>query len=201
MRSFNRWIFDGVAAASLGLLVFATSMWARSYWRSDQLAWYDEHYSDADGIPAYRHFRQILASDGGLMLQDQHNYFPGVNVLDNGHDFMWTVRSETDYPRCAPYLVSNDPPLTSNVCKFSGLGFEWVSPSVESFQQTYSVTMPFVAICAVTAFLPIIAAGCWVRRRIRFRRIRRGACPNCGYDLCATPERCPECGRMTRKGK
>jgi hypothetical protein len=45
--------------------------------------------------------------------------------------------------------------------------------------------------------IAVIGAGgilLYCRRRARQRLMRIGCCQSCGYDLRATPQRCPECG-------
>jgi hypothetical protein len=57
----------------------------------------------------------------------------------------------------------------------------------------YAVPMWFLAL--LFAILPALH----LRALIRSRRLRRiGHCQRCGYDLRATPERCPECGAEVR---
>jgi len=53
--------------------------------------------------------------------------------------------------------------------------------------------LPMWTVCLLTGVVPVYWLLGMKRRRRRYR-VLRGLCPRCGYDLRATPHRCPECG-------
>jgi hypothetical protein len=66
--------------------------------------------------------------------------------------------------------------------------------SARGSDTTWRIIIRLWLIVLCLSLLPAL----WLYGTLRYRsRIMQGACPRCGYDLRATPDRCPECGTPT----
>jgi hypothetical protein len=183
MRRLLGWAFHGLAAASLLLCVATAALWVRSYWVTDMfLAERREPPSgEADdvGVP---HYGVFARSHGGQF----GGWWGGSGHSPSDPNLPWSF--ELAHEATGSAAVPTEFELGALYIDYDGAGF-----NLRAWR------LPGWALVAAAAFLP----GAVVLRRVvaarRRRRARRGLCPACGYDLRATPDRCPECGSSTEK--
>jgi len=63
----------------------------------------------------------------------------------------------------------------------------------ETANEILALDVNYGLVALVGALAPLLALSMHLRRR---NRIVSGCCVKCGYDLRATPDRCPECGTV-----
>lgn len=191
----GRWAFAILAALSLAACVAMMGLALRSYRTGDSAKF---RGPPTDGT---MRMLQIDSVGGGLYID-----FTTKSVVpaeSPGAGWLWEI--ETEYGRRPQGFSYESFPLDrlSWVQAWQGsTNFVWEAFSATSRPDgdlrhlvrtdIRTIGFPHWLLAAALAILP--ASWCWLRFR-RSRRRRAGACSDCEYDLRASPERCPECGR------
>jgi hypothetical protein len=67
----------------------------------------------------------------------------------------------------------------------------WLNQGASSIPSLVEIVIPHWMLLVLLLVAPV---GWLIGRVKRRRRVQEGCCRQCGYDLRATPDRCPECG-------
>ena len=224
MRRLLHILSNTAAVLSLLLFIGIVVLWARSYWvrevltrahvdYNEQFLWKDtwDLWIVGGGlkIDGFKR-RELTARERELdsrFDEDHHQrgtfYFRRVGYAK---ERLWK------YPRSVRELQDADILVDAPVdggdrgwFKFLGFKAGWShqdgdrmqSPKPGRLNTDREVIIPLWFITALAGVLPAVR----LRRALRRRRIRRanaaGTCSVCGYDLRASPDRCPECGAVS----
>jgi hypothetical protein len=192
---------------ALSLLLFAAAcvLWVRSHWVYDRALW--THYrreagggASADSFELYSYEGWLWVTTGWGRLGRPGNiywddYYRQADAT-GGHRRFELSHQRPEHIQML-FAVNLAPAAAT-----SGRGpARWQSwgqtdPAIPIAQHNFRIGVPFWLMAVLLAILPAWAAVGhivrWLRRRAR---LGRGQCTACGYDLRATPERCPECGK------
>jgi hypothetical protein len=179
MKRFRRWLFNGLAVLSWLLCVAMGLIWARSYfavndWPANWVGGTSENYTRIQWAGGNR---EIESRDGRLsltLIDLVHSVHQPTAMKDFHHEFIGFGGDRLGNGR-------------------------WGSGTVWTWEYFTTLWMPHWFLVLITALLPAM----WIVVDIRSRKVPRlkpqSHCRECGYDLRATPDRCPECGTIPAK--
>jgi hypothetical protein len=197
VRRLARILLNATTALSLVLFTATVVLWVRSYFAADSYR-----------FPAERVKADVPGGDLGFVTQ---------LVVRSSRGKVQFLRHETVPHRAEPTGLGSTrtapPPMslqrtlpTDRSWQFGGIerfhrlpNRQQVANGSYLFLGFDYLALPWWMLTAVAAIMPAV----WLLRlpeRLRhLRRLRNRLCTKCGYDLRATPARCPECGAEPAK--
>jgi hypothetical protein len=224
VKQLRRIIFNGLTVLSLLLCLAMMGLWVWSYWHTPRLELARRSVIDGypyisvswveytAGVGAFIH----LASRATGELRDPRGAYVSVSEWRALPPRKWKLEwdvyplragsfhslAELGWPAGSQHHCWNFEVTDSGQQK----GLMHVQGPNTIFQfdvidRTHFIRMPLWPVVALTATAPLIAVKRRRRSRKAARHALRGRCTWCGYDLRATPDRCPECGMVPDKVK
>jgi hypothetical protein len=200
MRRVGRWLVRIAVTLSLVLAVATGVLWTRSHDGDDMLLL---HRADADdpevcyrfhGLGSSEGAVRIFSGSGSYLLEIWQSLLKSPNAVSPVPGTGWRLRPR----RSSPISPAGIAKGAQESLEFAGVGRYRISFVVAPHQRHGVVVwlIPHSYLLTLFSLPPGLYLTLAARRGLRRRsRRRRGLCLDCGYDLRATPGRCPECGR------
>jgi len=172
----NRRLVTILSALPFLLLVAVVVLWVRSYWVSDALLWSNDGYRVTG----------VQSSMGLLCLADAESLRRDVPPLTRSLGLTYfTHRPATAREFERGFGVPER--------RWEALGILAIRGDLGRGALARALLVPFWLPTALAALPAGYSLFTYCRRK---RRTTHRLCPTCAYDLRATPDRCPECGRL-----
>jgi hypothetical protein len=184
----RRRVFTILSALSLLLSVATVVLWARSYWIHDMWSWSHSGYVSLHFV------------NGGVVLWwGVPN--PGDRPVASSVRFIWDGlhRHWGDiHEPISQFPADRISPTMTVYWNFAG----FISAADDPQRVRQSPSYHMLAFpCWFFVAIEALVIAVMVRRMAAARRYRSGLCSRCGYDIRATPDRCPECGTAMQAQK
>ena len=178
MRRLLHIVLIFLTVLSLLFCLGSAFLWLRGYWRSDGFGWARPQPPGGQ----WTFFLKVASGGGGFWI-NVGTQGPMQQDASTPEGWYWTTYGQSPRPYRAVSVTNR-----------WGFGHQIVgAAAVRSRAFVFPAWLP----TALFAVLPLCRLAQAIRRR---RRIVEGHCKSCGYDLRATPDRCPECGNVTGPG-
>lgn len=175
----KRRVFTLAAGVSLVLCLATAALWVRSYMRLDSVVLRRSTITDS-----------IWSLRGSIALSRTEHRSGG--------------RSSHGKPEVEYHAVPAEGFVGPNAwassfagartIRYAFLGFGFLRASDPLTQSNRWLWFPHWFAALLCAIIPALYLHAVLRTR---RVVRLNLCPTCGYDLRATPDRCPECGNVS----
>jgi hypothetical protein len=186
------------AGVSLFLCVAVVVVWIDSYYQT--LAWRWNHYVSSSNVVRSDGWCSADGRLGVCVIQTRNNLGPVVSIeRDSSKEKLlyrdgWGTEYQTGMRLQRKWIYPTHNWWERNVIFVRSQYSE--SPRLMITSSSYTVAVSYWVLFMVSGMWPGLWMWCWWRRRAR---PTAGVCSKCGYDLRASPDRCPECGAVAGK--